>query len=160
MTPISIKGLEKSECVHKQENGAINPGSGRIRNSREKSPDGLGPGTTTLKPGCRACKRAMEKADAATSRHLQAQKAQPVRPCGRWNAQNQGGGRRRKTPQWTHESVPDRTGNGKRMGKVQTESDTRAYESPKSANVRMFRGKDNPLLQGRIRILVRTASAE
>lgn len=92
MTPISIKGLEKSECVRKQENGAINPGNGRIRNSREKSPDGLGPGTTTLKPGCRACKRAMEKADAATSRHLQAQKAQPVRPCGRWNAQNQGGG--------------------------------------------------------------------
>lgn len=96
MTPISIKGLEKSECVHKQENGAINPGSGRIRNSREKSPDGLGPGTTTLKPGCRACKRAMEKADAATSRHLQAQKAQPVRPCGRWNAQNQGGGKEKK----------------------------------------------------------------
>lgn len=89
MTPISIK----SECVRKQENGAINPGNGRIRNSREKSPGGLGPGTTTLKPGCRVCKRAMEKADAATSRHLQAQKAQPVRPCGRWNAQNQGGGK-------------------------------------------------------------------
>ena len=158
MTPISIKGWKKVMCAQTGEwsnqprqrtDSQLSGEEPRRARSRHNNAETRMPCVQTGHGKSRRCNQPTSAgAESATGAAVwEMERAEP-------------GGGRRKTPQWTHESVQDRTGNGKRMGKVQTESDTRAYESPKSANVRMFRGKDNPLLQGRIRILVRTASAE